>query len=149
MRFVDTDVIQFFFHVLDNCFFFSDFSGSNGRRESQGSLSSGASLELGTSGSGRNEVSLETVTSPHDQFRPHGSRLLKIIFHHTPTYLPLTKSRNFGRPSLPVYLLHFSILFLQQKKKLFLSLSPLSLFRWKFLVVQYQYQLSGELAVPP
>ncbi|XP_034742074.1 regulator of G-protein signaling 12b isoform X3 [Etheostoma cragini] len=32
-----------------------DFSGSNGRRESQGSLSSGASLELGTSGSGRNE----------------------------------------------------------------------------------------------
>lgn len=38
---------------------FSDFSGSNGRRESQGSLSSGASLELGTSGSGRNEVSLK------------------------------------------------------------------------------------------
>ncbi|XP_016890540.1 regulator of G-protein signaling 12b isoform X5 [Cynoglossus semilaevis] len=33
-----------------------NFSGSNGRRESQGSLSSGASLELGTSGSGRNEV---------------------------------------------------------------------------------------------
>ncbi|XP_044046461.1 regulator of G-protein signaling 12b isoform X4 [Siniperca chuatsi] len=32
-----------------------NFSGSNGRRESQGSLSSGASLELGTSGSGRNE----------------------------------------------------------------------------------------------
>ncbi|XP_030643928.1 regulator of G-protein signaling 12b [Chanos chanos] len=31
------------------------FSGSNGRRESQGSLSSGASLELGTSGSGKNE----------------------------------------------------------------------------------------------
>ncbi|XP_072240541.1 regulator of G-protein signaling 12b [Leuresthes tenuis] len=30
-------------------------SGSNGRRESQGSLSSGASLELGTSGSGKNE----------------------------------------------------------------------------------------------
>ncbi|XP_026159248.1 regulator of G-protein signaling 12b isoform X2 [Mastacembelus armatus] len=32
-----------------------NFSGSNGRRESQGSLSSGASLELGTSGSGINE----------------------------------------------------------------------------------------------
>ncbi|XP_040891604.1 regulator of G-protein signaling 12b isoform X4 [Toxotes jaculatrix] len=32
-----------------------NFSGSNGRRESQGSLSSGASLELGMSGSGRNE----------------------------------------------------------------------------------------------
>ncbi|XP_041839128.1 regulator of G-protein signaling 12b isoform X2 [Melanotaenia boesemani] len=32
-----------------------NFSGSNGRRESQGSLSSGASLELGTSGLGRNE----------------------------------------------------------------------------------------------
>ncbi|KAK2919389.1 regulator of G-protein signaling 12b isoform X1 [Channa argus] len=32
-----------------------NFSGSNGRRESQGSLSSGTSLELGTSGSGRNE----------------------------------------------------------------------------------------------
>ncbi|KAF7652670.1 hypothetical protein LDENG_00093050 [Lucifuga dentata] len=35
-----------------------NFSGSNGRRESQGSLSSGASLELGTSGSGRNEGDL-------------------------------------------------------------------------------------------
>ncbi|KAK7929544.1 hypothetical protein WMY93_005939 [Mugilogobius chulae] len=33
-----------------------NYSGSNGRRESQGSLSSGASLELGTSGSGKNEV---------------------------------------------------------------------------------------------
>ncbi|KAL6110582.1 rgs12 [Pungitius sinensis] len=32
-----------------------NFSGSNGRRESQGSLSSGASLELGTSGLGKNE----------------------------------------------------------------------------------------------
>ncbi|XP_029003690.1 regulator of G-protein signaling 12b isoform X2 [Betta splendens] len=32
-----------------------NFPGSNGRRESQGSLSSGASLELGTSGPGRNE----------------------------------------------------------------------------------------------
>ncbi|KAG5286269.1 hypothetical protein AALO_G00012910 [Alosa alosa] len=31
------------------------FTGSNGRRESQGSLSSGTSLELGTSGSGKNE----------------------------------------------------------------------------------------------
>uniref|UniRef100_A0A671RTU1 Regulator of G-protein signaling 12-like n=1 Tax=Sinocyclocheilus anshuiensis TaxID=1608454 RepID=A0A671RTU1_9TELE len=31
------------------------FTGSNGRRESQGSLSSGASLELATSGSGKNE----------------------------------------------------------------------------------------------
>ncbi|XP_028832122.1 regulator of G-protein signaling 12b isoform X2 [Denticeps clupeoides] len=31
------------------------FTGSNGRRESQGSLSSGASLELGTSCSGKNE----------------------------------------------------------------------------------------------
>uniref|UniRef100_A0A8C6KYF2 Regulator of G protein signaling 12b n=1 Tax=Nothobranchius furzeri TaxID=105023 RepID=A0A8C6KYF2_NOTFU len=31
------------------------FSGTNSRRESQGSLSSGASLELGTSGSGKNE----------------------------------------------------------------------------------------------
>ena len=37
----------------------TDFSGSNGRRESQGSLSSGASLELGTSGSGKNEVRWE------------------------------------------------------------------------------------------
>uniref|UniRef100_A0A3P9MTS8 Regulator of G protein signaling 12b n=1 Tax=Poecilia reticulata TaxID=8081 RepID=A0A3P9MTS8_POERE len=36
----------------------ADFNYStNGRRESQGSLSSGASLELGTSGSGKNEVS--------------------------------------------------------------------------------------------
>uniref|UniRef100_A0A3B5Q4H9 Regulator of G protein signaling 12b n=1 Tax=Xiphophorus maculatus TaxID=8083 RepID=A0A3B5Q4H9_XIPMA len=35
----------------------ADFNYStNGRRESQGSLSSGASLELGTSGSGKNEV---------------------------------------------------------------------------------------------
>ncbi|XP_024117919.1 regulator of G-protein signaling 12b isoform X1 [Oryzias melastigma] len=34
-----------------------NFSGSNGRRESQGSLSSGASLELGTSGTGKNEAS--------------------------------------------------------------------------------------------
>lgn len=33
-----------------------NYSGSNGRRESQGSLSSGTSLELGTSGSGKNEV---------------------------------------------------------------------------------------------
>uniref|UniRef100_A0A8C6KUZ2 Regulator of G protein signaling 12b n=1 Tax=Nothobranchius furzeri TaxID=105023 RepID=A0A8C6KUZ2_NOTFU len=32
-----------------------NFSGTNSRRESQGSLSSGASLELGTSGSGKNE----------------------------------------------------------------------------------------------
>nr|XP_043872239.1 regulator of G-protein signaling 12-like isoform X2 [Solea senegalensis] len=32
-----------------------NFSGSNGRRESQGSLSSGASLELGPAGSARNE----------------------------------------------------------------------------------------------
>lgn len=52
-----------FFYKLDNkrmgVLVFSDFSGSNGRRESQGSLSSGASLELGTSGSGRNEVSLK------------------------------------------------------------------------------------------
>ncbi|CAG03291.1 unnamed protein product, partial [Tetraodon nigroviridis] len=32
-----------------------NFSTINGRRESQGSLSSGASLELGTSGSGKNE----------------------------------------------------------------------------------------------
>uniref|UniRef100_A0A8L0DUY9 Regulator of G protein signaling 12b n=1 Tax=Oncorhynchus mykiss TaxID=8022 RepID=A0A8L0DUY9_ONCMY len=34
----------------------------NGRRESQGSLSSGASLELGTSGSGKIEVSGDSVT---------------------------------------------------------------------------------------
>ncbi|KAG7277259.1 hypothetical protein CRUP_036928, partial [Coryphaenoides rupestris] len=33
-----------------------NLSDINGRRESQGSLSSGASLELGTSGSGKNEV---------------------------------------------------------------------------------------------
>lgn len=32
------------------------FSGNDGRRESQGSLSSGASLELGTSATGKNEV---------------------------------------------------------------------------------------------
>lgn len=32
------------------------FSGNDGRRESQGSLSSGASLELGNSASGKNEV---------------------------------------------------------------------------------------------
>uniref|UniRef100_A0A8C7HLD9 Regulator of G protein signaling 12b n=1 Tax=Oncorhynchus kisutch TaxID=8019 RepID=A0A8C7HLD9_ONCKI len=42
-----------------------NFSGSNGRRESQGSLSSGASLELGTSGSGKNEVSGDSVTLRH------------------------------------------------------------------------------------
>lgn len=42
-----------------------DFPGSNGRRESQGSLSSGASLELGTSASGKNEV------SPGRSFQDH------------------------------------------------------------------------------
>ncbi|XP_047221095.1 regulator of G-protein signaling 12b isoform X3 [Girardinichthys multiradiatus] len=35
-----------------------NFPGTNGRRESQGSLSSGASLELGTSGSGKNELDI-------------------------------------------------------------------------------------------
>uniref|UniRef100_A0AAZ3SU70 Uncharacterized protein n=1 Tax=Oncorhynchus tshawytscha TaxID=74940 RepID=A0AAZ3SU70_ONCTS len=40
-----------------------NFSGSNGRRESQGSLSSGASLELGTSRSGKNEVSIHTYSN--------------------------------------------------------------------------------------
>lgn len=35
------------------------FTGSNGRRESQGSLSSGASLELATSGSGKNEGEMQ------------------------------------------------------------------------------------------
>lgn len=47
--------------VFLGCFFSSppaDFSTINGRRESQGSLSSGASLELGTSGSGKLEVGL-------------------------------------------------------------------------------------------
>lgn len=48
---------------LRNVLFRLDFAGSNGRRESQGSLSSGASLELGTSGSGRNEVS--SLNQPH------------------------------------------------------------------------------------
>ncbi|XP_077427544.1 regulator of G-protein signaling 12b isoform X2 [Vanacampus margaritifer] len=38
-----------------------NFSGSNGRRESQGSLSSGASLELGTSASGKNEGDVSRV----------------------------------------------------------------------------------------
>lgn len=55
-------VSVFFLHTTDaifGLFFLLDFAGSNGRRESQGSLSSGASLELGTSGLGRNEVSLE------------------------------------------------------------------------------------------
>ncbi|KAJ8000510.1 hypothetical protein DPEC_G00180870 [Dallia pectoralis] len=32
-----------------------NFSGNNGRRESQGSMSSGASVEMGTQGSGKNE----------------------------------------------------------------------------------------------
>ncbi|XP_062333668.1 regulator of G-protein signaling 12b isoform X2 [Osmerus eperlanus] len=41
-----------------------NFSGSNGRRESQGSLSSGASLELGTSGSGKNEVAERGASLP-------------------------------------------------------------------------------------
>ncbi|XP_077575401.1 regulator of G-protein signaling 12b isoform X2 [Stigmatopora nigra] len=40
-----------------------NFSGSNGRRESQGSLSSGASLELGTSGSGKNEGDTSRVAA--------------------------------------------------------------------------------------
>ncbi|XP_029916447.1 regulator of G-protein signaling 12b isoform X2 [Myripristis murdjan] len=46
-----------------------NFSGSNGRRESQGSLSSGASLELGTSGSGKNEgdVSRSSVSVSADR----------------------------------------------------------------------------------
>ncbi|XP_076001508.1 regulator of G-protein signaling 12b isoform X2 [Genypterus blacodes] len=46
-----------------------NFAGSNGRRESQGSLSSGASLELGTSGSGRNEgdVSRGAVSGSTDR----------------------------------------------------------------------------------
>ncbi|KAM7393726.1 hypothetical protein PAMP_020577 [Pampus punctatissimus] len=39
-----------------------NFSGSNGRRESQGSLSSGASLELGTSGRNEGDVSRGTVS---------------------------------------------------------------------------------------
>ncbi|KAM9817954.1 regulator of G-protein signaling 12b isoform X1 [Syngnathus typhle] len=38
-----------------------NFSGSNGRRESQGSLSSGASLELGMSASGKNEGDVSRV----------------------------------------------------------------------------------------
>ncbi|XP_077380721.1 regulator of G-protein signaling 12b isoform X2 [Festucalex cinctus] len=38
-----------------------NFSGSNGRRDSQGSLSSGASLELGTSASGKNEGDVSRV----------------------------------------------------------------------------------------
>ena len=43
----------------------ADLSDINGRRESQGSLSSGASLDLGTSGSGKNEVSLgKAFTNP-------------------------------------------------------------------------------------
>ncbi|XP_026214668.1 regulator of G-protein signaling 12b isoform X2 [Anabas testudineus] len=44
-----------------------NFSGSNGRRESQGSLSSGASLELGTSGSGRNEGDISRGTVSTDR----------------------------------------------------------------------------------
>lgn len=47
--------------LVFKCVSLLDFSGTNGRRESQGSLSSGASLELGTSG--KNEVSL---TGDHD-----------------------------------------------------------------------------------
>lgn len=50
-------------------FFFpppADFSAINGRRESQGSLSSGASLELGTSGSGKIEVGL-SAGSPRNR----------------------------------------------------------------------------------
>uniref|UniRef100_A0A3P9JQP0 Regulator of G protein signaling 12b n=1 Tax=Oryzias latipes TaxID=8090 RepID=A0A3P9JQP0_ORYLA len=43
----------------------------NGRRESQGSLSSGASLELGTSASGKNEV------SPGRSFQDHASAPLR------------------------------------------------------------------------
>ncbi|XP_036967204.1 regulator of G-protein signaling 12b isoform X3 [Acanthopagrus latus] len=39
-----------------------NFSGSNGRRESQGSLSSGASLELGTSGRNEGDVSRGAVS---------------------------------------------------------------------------------------
>lgn len=43
---------------IDQCVFAValGFSGNDGRRESQGSLSSGASLELGTSVPGKNEV---------------------------------------------------------------------------------------------
>ncbi|XP_034544377.1 regulator of G-protein signaling 12b isoform X2 [Notolabrus celidotus] len=40
-----------------------NFSGNNGRRESQGSLSSGASLELGTSGQGKNEGEVPSVST--------------------------------------------------------------------------------------
>lgn len=56
---------------LRNVLFCLDFAGSNGRRESQGSLSSGASLELGTSGSGKNEVS--SLNQPHQVDLPFSS----------------------------------------------------------------------------
>ncbi|KAI7810982.1 regulator of G-protein signaling 12 [Triplophysa rosa] len=47
------------------------FTGSNGRRESQGSLSSGASLELATSGSGKHEgeVSRNSMLLPERSAR--------------------------------------------------------------------------------
>ncbi|XP_056135800.1 regulator of G-protein signaling 12b [Lampris incognitus] len=54
-----------------------NFSGSNGRRESQGSLSSGASLELGPSASGKNEGDLSRSMGSVSADRAGGSAPLR------------------------------------------------------------------------
>ncbi|XP_073329670.1 regulator of G-protein signaling 12b isoform X2 [Pagrus major] len=54
-----------------------NFSGSNGRRESQGSLSSGASLELGTSGRNEGDVSRGAVSVSASAERGGGSAPLR------------------------------------------------------------------------
>lgn len=99
-----------------------DFAGSNGRRESQGSLSSGASLELGTSGSGRNEV----LTSHTKQIylSPH---LLK--HNSNKQHLSLSPFLTVS-PCVPLCLLFSSV-------------------RVMFHVAQYRCQPSAEEAAPP
>ncbi|XP_074544410.1 regulator of G-protein signaling 12b isoform X2 [Halichoeres trimaculatus] len=54
-----------------------NFSGSNGRRESQGSLSSGTSLELGTPGMGKNEGEVHHGTASVSAERGGSSALLR------------------------------------------------------------------------
>lgn len=98
-----------------------DFAGSNGRRESQGSLSSGASLELGTSGSGRNEVSLS-----HKQAATPLHRLNQ-CFSKDPHFFSLSQSRV---PNLLHKIenenLYFKIPLKGKKRKMSIKSKPLS-----------------------
>lgn len=121
-----------FAHYSRLDFSFSDFSGSNGRRESQGSLSSGTSLELGTSGSGRNEVSLREV-------KAHGRYFNRKPFLSFPSSSPATVPP-------PAYLCFHRLLFLKPSAHGLFSRLRL---RAMFPVAQYQCQQSAEAAAPP